>query len=326
MSPFLFASCYLDDLLVQLRKSQLGCYVAGVWVGSSSYADDLVLLAPNRDTLQEMVTICENYGKEHNLVFSTDPNPSKSKTKCVLFIGNATRVKYPQPITLDNKNLPWVQKVDHLGNVLHQSLSNEADCVRARASFMNRASDLRDNLFFASSEIKMKAINLNCCDAYGAMIWDLKSEHTEKFFRAWNIQSRLAWNVPRDTHTNLVEEYFCSNIPSLRKQTLSRYPKFVRKLLDSPSREIKFLSNFLLQDQRSVLGRNMKYLSELTNEENVLELSGAEVRSLLPRLEVESWRTSLLTTMLNIRLDKSYTEFNITKAQVDAMIDSLCSS
>ena len=106
------------------------------------------------------------------------------RAKCVLFTGNATRVKFPDPVVLDNKNLPWVEKVDHLGHVLHQSLSNEADCVRARASFMNRASDLRDNLFFTSSEIKMKAINSNCCDAYGAMIWDLKSEYSEKFFRA----------------------------------------------------------------------------------------------------------------------------------------------
>ena len=70
----------------------------------------------------------------------------------------------------------------------------------------------------------------------------------------------------------------------------------------------------------------MKYLSELTNEKNCYELSGAEVRSLLPRLEVESWRISLLTTMLHIRLDKSYMEFNNTKAQVDGMIYSLCSS
>ena len=326
LSPFLFAACYLDDLLVQLRQSELGCYVAGVWVGCTAYADDLALLAPNREVLQKMVTICENYGKEHNLVFSTDPNPAKSKTKCILFCGSNTRVKYPNPVVLDNKNLPWVQKVDHLGHVLQQNLSNKADCIRARASFMNRASDLRDNLYFASSELKMKAINLNCCDAYGAMIWNLNGEYVDKFFRAWNIQSRLAFNVPRNTHTNLVEEYFCAGIPSLRKQTLSRYPKFVSKLLENPSREIKILSNFLLQDQRSILGRNYSYLNELINKENCLYLSGAEVRSLLPRLEVESWRTSLLTTMLNIRLDNSYNEFNINKAQVDEMVNSLCSS
>ena len=47
------------------------------------HADDLILLAPNREVLYRMLAICERYGKEHNLVFSTDPVPKLSKTKCM---------------------------------------------------------------------------------------------------------------------------------------------------------------------------------------------------------------------------------------------------
>ena len=70
LSPLLF-SVYLDDLLVQLRKLQLGCQIGGWWYGAMGYADDLILLAPNREVLQSMVEVCEKYGKEHNLVFSS---------------------------------------------------------------------------------------------------------------------------------------------------------------------------------------------------------------------------------------------------------------
>ena len=81
LSPLLF-SVYLDDLLVELRKLQLGCHIGGMWYGACGYADDLILLAPNRQVLQQMVSVFESYGIAHNLVFFTDPVPEKSKTKC----------------------------------------------------------------------------------------------------------------------------------------------------------------------------------------------------------------------------------------------------
>ena len=77
LSPMLF-SVYLDDLLIKLK---LGCHVGGWWYGALGYTDDLILLAPNRETLQKMLTVCERYGVVHNLVFSTDPVPGLSRTK-----------------------------------------------------------------------------------------------------------------------------------------------------------------------------------------------------------------------------------------------------
>ena len=61
LSPYLFSSCYLDDQLVELRKLDLGCHVAGIWIGACCYADDICLLAPNPQVLQKMVTVCEKY-------------------------------------------------------------------------------------------------------------------------------------------------------------------------------------------------------------------------------------------------------------------------
>ena len=48
MSPTLFC-VYLDELIIELRKLGLGCYMAGLWMGACSYADDLLLLAPSRE-------------------------------------------------------------------------------------------------------------------------------------------------------------------------------------------------------------------------------------------------------------------------------------
>ena len=64
---------------------KIGCYVKNTYVGAIGYADDLFLISPTLDGLQDMLLICEKYADKHNLKFSTDPNPLKSKTKCMAF-------------------------------------------------------------------------------------------------------------------------------------------------------------------------------------------------------------------------------------------------
>ena len=327
LSPYFFSACYLDGLIVRLRKLGHGCKVAGVWIGALAYADDLVLLAPSRRDLQIMVTVCEKYAEEFNITFSTDPDPRKSKTKCVLFCGKNNPV-YPDPVKLDGKYLPWVPKIEHLGHVLHQSLSMSSDITRARASFMTRASDIREKLHFAHPNQKMKAIQLYTCDAYGSMIWNFTQECTEKYFRAWNIQARLAWNIHQQTHTNLVESFFCNDLVTLRNQVYGRYPKFVYKLQSSPSKEIRFMIHFVYKDPKSPTCSNIRFLSALTGE-NCLSFATWRWKQLLPRQEIpenDQFRVTWLQCLLEIRKTKDYNKLNLTEDQFNDMLISLCIS
>ena len=114
LSPSLF-SLYMDELVVKLRKLGLGCHISGVFFGAALYADDLVLLAPSRSALQQMLQLCEEYSLDHNLAFSTDPSPELSKTKCLYMVGKVRggQVKYPQPVKLSGIDLPWVTNANH---------------------------------------------------------------------------------------------------------------------------------------------------------------------------------------------------------------------
>ena len=84
LSPSLFC-VYLDTLLVRLRDAGVGCHVGGTFCGAFGYADDVTLLAPSRQALQIMLDICEDFSSSHSMLFSTDPVPAKSKTKCLFF-------------------------------------------------------------------------------------------------------------------------------------------------------------------------------------------------------------------------------------------------
>ena len=96
------------------------------------------------------------------MLLITDPVPAKSKTKCVLFCGKASRVRYPDKLQLDGKDLPWVETADHLGHTLHQETAMDKDCQRARLRYIAKSLEVRNQLSFADPEIILKALQIFC--------------------------------------------------------------------------------------------------------------------------------------------------------------------
>ena len=204
-SPVLW-SVYADGVLKLLRKSGLGCYIAGVWVGAVMYADDLALLAPTRAILASMLSLVVTHGAELNLTFSSCQEPSKCKSFCIYFTKQQGRkVKYPAPLTLNGVQLPWRERAVHLGHTLHQETNMDRDSKRARARFIDRTVEIREELFFAKPEQVMKAVQILSTDSYGSMLWSLNSAGAESFFKAWNTCVKLVYGVPRSTFTYLVQ-------------------------------------------------------------------------------------------------------------------------
>ena len=83
-SAILFA-VYINDLLILLRKSRLGCHIDGFFFRAIIFADDIFLMSASRSGLQQMVNICTELASSKNLKFGTNTNPEKSKTKCLIF-------------------------------------------------------------------------------------------------------------------------------------------------------------------------------------------------------------------------------------------------
>ena len=63
--------------------------------------DDFLLLSPTRNGLQNLLHLCEKYAEEHNISFSTNPDPSKSKSKI-----NFLLVDVQQKVVLIIRNCP----------------------------------------------------------------------------------------------------------------------------------------------------------------------------------------------------------------------------
>ena len=96
-------------------------------MGVMAYADDLVLLAPNKAAAEQMLSLCESWTAENNFQFSTDPDPPKSKSKVIFMSGLRSNLTKPSPLTLYGRELPWVSSATHLGHELHETGEMEYD-------------------------------------------------------------------------------------------------------------------------------------------------------------------------------------------------------
>ena len=81
LSAILFC-LYINNLFTILRKNRTGCWIRDQFCGVLGYADDIMLISPTLEGLQDMINDCANYMSKHNLTFSTNPDPKKCKTKC----------------------------------------------------------------------------------------------------------------------------------------------------------------------------------------------------------------------------------------------------
>ena len=77
LSPIPF-TVYLDELLVRLSCLGTGCYSGYHFIGALGYADDIALLTPSPSALRLLLSECEAFAGEYDLVF----NATKTQLIC----------------------------------------------------------------------------------------------------------------------------------------------------------------------------------------------------------------------------------------------------
>ena len=318
----------MDELLVELRRLGIGCRVADVYMGAVGFCDDLLLLAPTRDGMQVMLDTCQRFASKFNLMFSTDPNPEKSKPKCIFVCGRSKNLQKPAPLFLDGKVLPWVESAAHLGNTIHESGTMNKDAKMKRATFIRESTELRETFGFASPTEVLRSVKLYAGSHYGSMLWQFDGESAGQYFTSWRTCVKLAWHVPRQTHTYLVDHLLCSGLSSVRSDILSLYVKFVRGLKLGPSREVSVMFGVVAGDVRTTTGQNLNII-RLETGLDPLACSLVKVKAELgSRLEAvpdgDVWRVKYLGKLLEARGEANY-EGEDTH-QLTVLIDSLCSS
>ena len=142
-----------------------------------------------------------------------------------------------------------------------------------------------------------------------------------QFCRTWNTSVKLIYNIPRSTHTYIVENLLAKNYLPVKTELMARSINFLSSLSNSPSTEVKMLVNVVLKDKRTVTSKNLEYIKKKSGIESA-SLSPNDVRNLVPLSEVpenQQWRLSLLPKLLKHRKELE------DKLEDTKDIDGLCS-
>ena len=109
-----YFNIYVDDLFLLLKESGFGCWIGDEYYGGIAYADDVTLLSPTREGLQQLLNICESFFTELGIRISVNVIVKKSKTKCMVFPPELAAA----PLILYNQPLPFVSEAEHLGHLM----------------------------------------------------------------------------------------------------------------------------------------------------------------------------------------------------------------
>ena len=84
ITPVMF-NLYLDNLLISLKQSGLGCHINGTYMGALGYADDITLTCPSLHGLNAMLNIRNQFAKNNHVIFNT-----KKTISCIKY-GDAVK-------------------------------------------------------------------------------------------------------------------------------------------------------------------------------------------------------------------------------------------
>ena len=126
LSPILFA-IYTDGLLKRLEETGVGCQMGSRFAGALAYADDITLLAPCKSALSILVSVCEKYASQFDILF----NGSKSK---LLFFKGRFSNGMESGIIVNGGLLNISDNAVHLGHTISSS-DRESISLTAKSSF-----------------------------------------------------------------------------------------------------------------------------------------------------------------------------------------------
>jgi len=163
-SPTLFA-VFINDIIVKLEKSSLGCHIHFVCFNAFMYADDLLLLSLTVKDLQKMIDICQSE------LDWLDMKVNAKKSVCIR-IGQRYNVCVSK-LCIENETISWASELPYLGLVI-KSAKNFKCCFHLKKiKFFRSVNGILSKLGSAPSiNIALTLLNTNC---YPILLYGLEA-------------------------------------------------------------------------------------------------------------------------------------------------------
>ena len=212
----------------------------------------------------------------------------------IVFIENVAN------IMLNNTPLPFVESCKHLGLNLFCDNTLDRDCdIKS-----GKVHSLLQELYFASSDVLLKVLNVYCTSFFGSNCWNLFSNNCDRFYKAWNVACRIMLKISNLSHRYLIEPLTECLHPKVIM--CSRFVQFKQSLLNSNKSLVRLLANLNENNCKTTFGSNLQKIALLCKV-NVESLDPTVVKSKMEYFPLpinETWRIPLINELLAIKTQK----------------------
>ena len=236
MSPRFFA-LYINDLIVALRKSGIGCHLVKLFVACILFADDLALMAPSRSALQSLINICHDYCSKYCLSFNTN------KSKIMVFGNVSETIK---PLELDGSLIDFVSEWKYLGTTViagkHFSFTARTDL----SSFYRASNSVLNVLTGAHEHTLMSLLYSNCVPviSYACSVKEYSSQEMTDCNTAINSAIRKIFGFEVRQSVRLLRTI--SGFRSIYEIFASAKKKFEKEAQTHHNSVIKFIASLAI--------------------------------------------------------------------------------
>ena len=187
LSPILF-SVYINDLLVKIRNSNLGCHIKHIALNVFMYADDLLLLSISMHDMQLLINICM-----HELsILDMKINVRKS---AIMRVGKRYKETVVAPYA-GNHSLNFCSEIRYLGVYLVAGCILRCNFHKSKAKYFGALNSLLGKLGSSPSEnLVLSLVDTNCspiltygleaCNISRAQLSNLSFVHNSVFVRTF---------------------------------------------------------------------------------------------------------------------------------------------
>ena len=243
LSPILFC-VYIDELLLRLKNSCLGCHIGNSFMGAFSYADDLTILAPTISAAQKMLNICQLYANEFDVIFNS------AKSIHVMYNVRHDII----PLTLNGSNLQCKEKAVHLGSFIGKD-NHTANIDKAVSELIYQTNILMSKYSFCSTAIRCKLFKNFCSSYYGSPLWKNDFLSLQKLSVTWRKCIRKVMKLDYRTHSRYLP--FLMNTCDFHVLMLCRYSSFITSCINAENNCIKLVMKMLPESQ-SIAANNLR--------------------------------------------------------------------
>ena len=189
LSPKLF-NIFLDDLSSNLNNLQVGCHMNNVSFNHLFYADDAVILSPSAKGLQKLLTTCENFAKNNEIIF----NPNK--TYCMYLQHKSCKSSKLPVVEINKMPLEWIEKHKYLGFCVNNCFNDNDDIDRQKKSLYAIGNTIIRKFIKCSEEVKIHLFQSFCRNLYCSSLWtNFKCKNLNNCRVAFNNIFRYLLNI-----------------------------------------------------------------------------------------------------------------------------------